>query len=45
VFRGLGLVSEIKDTLVETLRAGQHAGLDELVGADAAAMTAEDWPE
>jgi dihydroorotate dehydrogenase len=45
VFRGLRLVSEIKDALAEELRAGNHSGLDELVGADAAAMTAEDWPE
>ncbi|MGH6768228.1 MAG: quinone-dependent dihydroorotate dehydrogenase [Xanthobacteraceae bacterium] len=44
VFRGLGLVSEIKNTLADALRTGNHAGLDELVGADAAAMTAEDWP-
>jgi dihydroorotate dehydrogenase len=45
VFRGLGLVGEIKRHLADALRAGQHAGLAELVGADAAAMTAEPWPE
>jgi dihydroorotate dehydrogenase len=45
VFRGLGLVAEIKRVLADTLRAGQHANLAELVGADAAAMTAEPWPD
>jgi dihydroorotate dehydrogenase len=45
VFRGLGLVGEIKSELIKTLREGQHAGLAELVGMDAAAMTAEPWPE
>jgi dihydroorotate dehydrogenase len=45
VFRGLGLVGEIKNELIKTLREGQHAGLAELVGMDAAAMTAEPWPE
>jgi dihydroorotate dehydrogenase len=44
VFRGLGLVAEIKNALADTLCRGGHAGLDELVGADAAAMTAEAWP-
>ena len=45
VFRGLGLIGDIKRALAEALRTGQHAGLAELVGADAAAMTAEPWPE
>ena len=45
VFRGLSLVGEIKSGLADALRQGGHAGLDELVGADAAAMTAEEWPE
>ena len=45
VFRGLGLVGEIKRHLVDALARGQHAGLAELVGADAATMTAEPWPE
>jgi dihydroorotate dehydrogenase len=45
VFRGLSLIGEIKRYLADTLRGGQHAGLAELVGADAAAMTAEPWPE
>jgi len=45
VFRGVGVVAEIKKTLVEALREGQHAGLAELVGMDAAALTAEAWPD
>jgi len=45
VFRGLGLVSDIKFTLLDSLRKGRHAGLTELVGKDVAALTAEDWPD
>ncbi len=45
VFRGLSLVGEIKRGLLDVLRRGGHAGFDELVGADAAAMTAEKWPQ
>jgi len=45
VFHGFGLVSRIKRSLVDTLRSGQYAGIGDLVGADAAAMTAEPWPE
>jgi dihydroorotate dehydrogenase len=44
VFRGLGLVGEIKSELVQALAPGRQAGLPELVGVDAAAMTAERWP-
>jgi dihydroorotate dehydrogenase len=44
VFRGLGLVSEIKSELLNALRRGGHANLAALVGADAAAITAERWP-
>src|SRR5262249_5686522 len=39
VFRGLGLIGAIKRHLLDALARGQHAGLAELVGADAAAMT------
>jgi dihydroorotate dehydrogenase len=42
VFRGLGLVGEIKAELVNALTRG--AGIPDLVGLDAAAMTAERWP-
>jgi dihydroorotate dehydrogenase len=44
VFRGLSLVGEIKRGIADALRRGGHAGLDDLVGADAAAMTAQAWP-
>jgi dihydroorotate dehydrogenase len=44
VFHGLRLVAGIKSDLSNELRRSGHAGLDELVGADAAAMTAEKWP-
>ena len=44
VFRGLALVGEIKSELVQALAPGRQAGLPELVGVDAAAMTAESWP-
>jgi len=45
VFHGFGLVSRIKRSLADALRSGQYAGITDLVGADAAAMTAEPWPE
>ena len=45
VFRGLSMVGEIKRYLADTLRREGYTGLDVLVGADAAAMTAEDWPD
>ncbi len=44
VFRGLGLVGEIKTELLGALAGGSHASLSDLVGLDAAAMTAESWP-
>jgi dihydroorotate dehydrogenase len=44
VFHGLRLVAGIKSELSDALRRDGHAGIDELVGADAAAMTAEEWP-
>jgi dihydroorotate dehydrogenase len=44
VYKGLGLVEDIKNDLAATLlRTGQES-LSEIVGADAAAITAEDWP-
>jgi dihydroorotate dehydrogenase len=43
VFRGLGLVAEIKSSLVEAL--GNDHALSDFVGADAAMITAEPWPE
>jgi dihydroorotate dehydrogenase len=44
VFRGLGLVAEIKQELAAAARRGGHAGLAGLIGADAAALTKEPWP-
>jgi len=44
VYRGLSLVAEIKAGLSAALDRGEAEKLADLVGADAAAMTAEDWP-
>ena len=45
VFRGLGLVGEIKAGLLRRARQRRHRTLGDLVGDDAAAITAEPWPE
>jgi dihydroorotate dehydrogenase len=45
VFRGLSLVAEIKETLLAALERDQHDSLVDYVGADAASVTAEPWPE
>ena len=45
VFRGLGLVGEIKAALIAALEHDRLDNLNDLVGTDAAAMTAEPWPE
>jgi dihydroorotate dehydrogenase len=44
VFHGLSLVGEIKTALSGVLDRGEAEKLSDLVGADAAAMTAEPWP-
>lgn len=44
VFRGLGLVAAIKGALVTALERDRLDSLAELVGADAASVTAEPWP-
>ncbi|MBX9829398.1 MAG: quinone-dependent dihydroorotate dehydrogenase [Xanthobacteraceae bacterium] len=44
VFRGLSLVSEIKAALTAELERDGAAKLSDLVGMDAAAVTAENWP-
>jgi dihydroorotate dehydrogenase len=44
VYKGLGLVEDIKHDLAATLLRTDHESLSEIVGADAAAITAEDWP-
>ncbi|HMK71177.1 MAG TPA: dihydroorotate dehydrogenase (quinone), partial [Xanthobacteraceae bacterium] len=45
IFRGLGLVSEIKAALIAALEREGLDRLTELVGADAASVTAEPWPQ
>jgi dihydroorotate dehydrogenase len=45
VFRGLGLVGEIKAALVAAITRERREGLSDLVGADVAAVTAEPWPQ
>ena len=45
VFRGLALVTEIKATLLAALESGSLDSLTEFVGVDAAAVTAEPWPD
>src|SRR6185312_3350587 len=44
VFRGVGLVGEIKSDLSAALKRGHRNSLAEMVGVDAAEMTAESWP-
>ena len=44
VFHGLQLVAAIKSDLSHALPRDRHASLEDLVGTDAAAMTAETWP-
>ena len=44
VFRGLGLVAEIKRALIGALERDNLENLDDLVGIDAAAVTADPWP-
>jgi dihydroorotate dehydrogenase len=45
VFRGLGLVAEIKAALLAALERDRLRSLVDYVGADAASVTAEPWPE
>jgi len=44
VYKGLGLVEDIKKDLASTLLRTGRDSLSEIVGADAAAITAEGWP-
>ncbi len=44
IYKGLGLVEDIKRDLAATLLRTDHESPSEIVGADAAAITAEDWP-
>jgi dihydroorotate dehydrogenase len=45
VFRGLGLVAEIKSALIAALDEERLESLSDLVGSDAASVTAEPWPQ
>jgi dihydroorotate dehydrogenase len=45
VFRGLGLVGEIKDELIKALDRSEARSLADLVGMDAAEATAQPWPQ
>jgi dihydroorotate dehydrogenase len=44
VYRGIGVVAEIKADLTAALRRGHRSSLASMVGNDAAAITAESWP-
>jgi dihydroorotate dehydrogenase len=44
VYKGIGLVEDIKRDLASTLLRTGRDSLSEIVGADAATITAEDWP-
>jgi dihydroorotate dehydrogenase len=44
VYKGLGLVEDIKTDLISVLRRTGRRSITEIVGADAATITAEDWP-
>jgi dihydroorotate dehydrogenase len=44
IYKGLGLVENIKNDLSSTLLRTGRDSLSEIVGADAATITAEEWP-
>ena len=44
VFRGIGVVAEIKADLAAALKRGHRDSLASMVGVDAADITAESWP-
>jgi len=44
VYRGIGVVNEIKADLVAALKRGYRNSLASMVGSDAATITAESWP-
>jgi dihydroorotate dehydrogenase len=45
VFSGLGLIADIKHTLLAALDRDRQSNLVDYVGADAASVTAEPWPQ
>ena len=44
VYRGIGLVAQIKADLLTALKRGHRDSLASMVGSDAADITAESWP-
>jgi dihydroorotate dehydrogenase len=44
VFKGVGLVGQIKADLLDTVKRGRRDSIGDLVGMDAAAVTAQPWP-
>jgi dihydroorotate dehydrogenase len=44
VYRGVGVVTEIKNDLSRALQRGHRDSLAAMIGSDAAAITAETWP-
>jgi dihydroorotate dehydrogenase len=44
VYRGIGLLTEVKSDLAAALKRGKRGTLSSLIGVDAAEMTAESWP-
>jgi dihydroorotate dehydrogenase len=44
VYRGIGLIPEIKTALVAAVKRGNRGSLAAMVGADVASITAESWP-
>jgi dihydroorotate dehydrogenase len=44
IYRGVGLVAEIKADLLAAVKRGNRGSLSAMIGSDAAAMTAETWP-
>ena len=44
IYKGRSLIDSMKSDLVATLLRTRRDSLSEIVGADAAAITAEDWP-
>ncbi len=44
VYRGIGLVGEIKADLAAAVKRGNRGSLAAMIGTDSAAITAESWP-
>ncbi|MBV8917375.1 MAG: dihydroorotate dehydrogenase (quinone), partial [Bradyrhizobium sp.] len=44
IYKGLAVIDQIKSDLASTLLRTGRESLSEIVGADAATITAEPWP-